>query len=88
MVNNDVFENSDLLKSKIAEGYTVAVRGRAFYELKIDGDSDRAVAVKWKEYPNLPIPFTKKGFTYFIKPTETDRVFREAIFSATIAGYL
>lgn len=80
-------EDSKLLKQKMQEGYQCVLQGRSIYQLK--SNSEGIVSdVPWKEYPNLPIPFTKKGGVSFAKESELRDIINNILFTAAIAGYL
>lgn len=88
MNNNDVFEDSEYLKEKINEGRTCALRGRKVYNLIIDKNTGNAKAVLSREYPNLPIPFTRGISTYFISPENIGSAINDVLFSATMRGFI
>lgn len=87
-MNNDVFENSEYLKEKIKEGRTCALRGRKVYSLQIDKNTGNAKAVLSREYPNLPIPFTRGISTYFVCPENIGSAINDVLFSATMRGFI
>lgn len=88
MNNNDVFEDSEYLKTKIEEGRTCALRGRKVYNLQIDKTTGNAKAVLSREYPNLPMPFTTNNYTYFVAPENIGSAINDVLFSATIRGFI
>lgn len=87
-MNDDVFENSEYLKEKIKKGQTCALRGRKVYNLQIDKNTGNAKAVLSREYPNLPIPFTRGNSTYFVAPENIGSAINDVLFSATIRGFI
>lgn len=87
MTIENKLEDSELLKQKMQEGYQCVLQGRAVYQLKSNSEGIVS-AVPWKEYPNLPIPFTKKGCVSFAKESELRDIINNILFTATIAGYL
>ena len=88
MNNNDVFEDSEYLKTKIEEGRTCALRGRKVYNLVIDKNTGNAKAVLSREYPNLSLPFTRGNSTYFISPENIGSSINDVLFSATMRGFI
>ena len=80
-------EDSELLKQKMQEGYQCVLQGRSVYQLKSNKEGIVS-AVPWKEYPNLPIPFTKKGCVSFTKQSELSDIINNILFTSTIVGYL
>lgn len=87
-MNNDVFENSEYLEGKIEEGRTCALRGRKVYNLQIDKNTGKAKAVLSREYPNLPIPFTRGTSTYFVAPEDVGSMINNTLFNATMRGFI
>ena len=87
-MNDDVFEDSEYLKQRIEEGRTCAVRGRKVYELQFDTNTGKVKVVLKNDYCNLPVPFTKNNHTYFIEPKEVRYVIKNAIFAATMRGFI
>lgn len=87
MTIENKLEDSELLKQKMQEGYQCVLQGRSVYQLKSNNEGIVS-AVTWKEYPNLPIPFTKKGCVSFAKESELSDIINNILFTATIAGYL
>ena len=87
MIAENKLEDSKLLKQKMQEGYQCVLQGRSVYQLKSNSEGIVS-AVPWKEYPNLPIPFTKKGCVSFAKESELSNIINNILFTATIAGYL
>ena len=86
-MKDDIFNDSDFLMAKINEGKACALRGRTFYDLRID-NTGKARAVLRRKYPNLPVPFTTKGYTHFIAPENIGSVINDALFNATIRGFI
>lgn len=80
-------EDSELLKQKMQEGYQCVLQGRSVYQLKSNNEGIVS-AVPWEEYPNLPIPFTKKGCVSFAKKSELRDIINNILFTSTIVGYL
>lgn len=87
MITENKLENSELLKQKMQEGYQCVLQGRSVYQLESNNEGIVS-AVHWKEYPNFPIPFTKKGCVSFAKESELRDIINNILFTATIAGYL
>lgn len=87
MIAENKLENSELLKQKMHEGYQCVLQGRSVYQLKSNKEGIVS-AVPWKEYPNFPIPFTRKGCVSFAKESELSDIINNILFTATIAGYL
>lgn len=87
-MKDDIFNDSDFLKAKIQEGKTCAFRGRAIYDLRIDDNTGKVRAVLRRKYPNLPVPFTTKGYIHFIAPENIGSVINDALFHATIRGFI
>lgn len=80
-------EDSELLKQKMQEGYQCVLQGRSVYQLKSNKEGIVS-AVPWKEYPNFPIPFTKKGCVSFTKQSELSDIINNILFTSTIVGHL
>ena len=87
MITENKLEDLELLKQKMQEGYQCVLQGRSIYQLKSNSEGIVS-AVPWKAYPNLPIPFTKKGCVSFAKESELSNIINNILFTATIAGYL
>ena len=87
-MKDDIFNDSEFLMKKIQDGKTCAFRGRAIYDLRIDGNTGKARAVLRRRYPNLPLPFTKRGYTHFDAPEDAGRIINDALFTATIRGFI
>lgn len=87
-MNNDVFEDSEFLKIQIREGRTCALRGRKVYNLIVDKNTGNPKAVLSREYPNLPLPFTRGISTYFVAPENIGSAINDVLFSATIRGFI
>lgn len=87
MITENKLEDSELLTQKMQEGYQCVLQGRAVYQLKSNSEGIVS-AVPWKEYPNLPIPFTKKGCVSFTKQSELSDIINNILFTSTIVGYL
>lgn len=87
MTTDNKLEDSELLKQKMQEGYQCVLQGRSIYQLKSNSEGIVS-AVPWKEYPNLPIPFTRKGCVSFAKESELSDIISNILFTSTILGYL
>lgn len=87
-MNDDVFENLEYLKEKIKKGQTCAVRGRKIYDLQLNANTGDVKVVLRHDYCNLPVPFTKNNHIYFIEPKEVGYVVKNAIFAATMRGFI
>lgn len=87
MTAENKLEDSELLKQKMQEGYQCVLQGRSVYQLKSNNDGIVS-AIPWKEYPNLPVPFTRRGCISFIKENELGTAINNSLYAATIIGYL
>lgn len=87
MITENKLEDSELLTQKMQEGYQCVLQGRSVYQLKSNKEGIVS-AIPYKEYPNFPIPFTKKGCVSFAKESELSNIINNILFTATIAGYL
>lgn len=87
MTAENKLEDSELLKQKMQEGYQCVLQGRSVYQLKSNNEGIVS-AVNWKEYPNLPIPFTRKGYVSFAKKSELSDIINNILFTSTMLGYL
>lgn len=87
-MKDDIFNDLEFLKAKIREGKTCAFRGRAIYDLRIDDNTGTPRAVLRRKYPQLPVPFTTRGYTYFADPETVGSVINDALFTATIRGFI